>query len=147
MPKIEVSITIKRLPEAVYKVVRDMESFPQYIRDIKSLKIIKRAGDKVITAWETEIDGAPVSWKEEDLFYDENHEIKFNMVDGNYKQYYGSWSMERNDNDTKLTLKANFDWGIPVLEKYVTKALEAKARRGLLGMLKAIKSKTEKTDV
>jgi hypothetical protein len=43
-----------------------------------------------------------------------------------------------------LTLEADFDWGIPMLEKYVGKALTEKARHGLLGMVQAVKSKIEK---
>lgn len=147
MPKIEVSIIIKRPQKEVYKTVKDMESFPAFMRDVKNLKIIKHTDNKIVTAWETEIEGAPVAWKEEDSFDEANYQVKFNMVEGHYKEYHGAWIMESHPKGTRLILKANFDWGIPVLEKYVTQALEQKARRGMLGMLQAIKNKTEKANV
>lgn len=147
MPTIEVSIIIKRPQNEIYKVIKNMEDFPNFMRDIKNLKIIKRSDNKIITAWEAEIDGAPVNWKEEDYFDDVNHEVKFNMLEGNYKEYYGTWQIKSHHKYARLTLSANFDWGIPILEKYVGKALREKARHGLLGMIQAVKNKVEKTNV
>jgi hypothetical protein len=103
----------------------------------------------MVTIWETEIDGAPVRWKEEDFFDAANYQLKFNMLEGDYAQYQGYWLIEdlRKTKGSRLTIKADFDWGIPVLEKYVSKALEDKARRGLLGMAQAIKNKAERSNV
>lgn len=146
MSTIEVSVKIKGPKDRVYKAIKDMESFPNFMRDVKTLKIIKRFSEnRIITAWETEIDGAPVNWKEEDLFDDANCQLKFNMLEGSYYEYQGYWIIQDFHNRTRLTIKADFDWGIPVLEKYVGKTLEDKARRGLLGMIQAIKNKVEKT--
>ncbi len=147
MPKIEVSVIIKRPKAEVYNLVKNMEEFPQFMRDVKNLKVIKRLNDRIVTAWNTEIEGAPVSWREEDFFDDTAYEIKFNMLEGDYAQYQGRWALEDYQNHTKLILEANFDWGIPVLENYVGKALESKARRGFLGMVQAIKNKAEQKNV
>lgn len=147
MPKFKVSVVIKRPKEQVYNVVKDVESFPNFMRDIKSLRIIKRTDNGIVAAWETDIDGAPVNWKEELYFDDANLQVKFNMLEGNYKEYQGRWFIENHHNNTKLSIEADIDWGIPILEKYVGKVLEEKARRGLLGMIQAIKMKLEKTNV
>jgi len=147
MPRIQLSTIIKSPPERVYQALKDMESFPAIMRDVKSLKIIKSSENKLLTAWETEIDGAPVNWKEEDLFDDNLLQLKFSMTEGNYKEYQGYWQVENCYQGAKLTICADFDWGIPILEKYVGKALQDKARRGLLGMLQAIKNKVEKINV
>jgi len=145
MPKIQVSVKIKKRPEQVFKIIKDMESFPAFIRDVKSVKIIKRTDDSLVAAWETDVDGAPVNWKEEVVFDEKNFQAKFNLLEGSYKAYNGRWMVEGHHNDSaKLTLEANFDWGIPILELYVGKALEEKARRGLLGMAQAIKKQAEK---
>jgi ribosome-associated toxin RatA of RatAB toxin-antitoxin module len=144
MPKVEVSVNIKKPKEEVYKVIKDMESFPLFMRHVKNLKIIKRWNDGIITAWSIEIEGAPVNWREEDFFNDANYELKFNMIEGDYEEYEGRWLLQDYNNSTKLTLEANFDWGIPVLEMYVGKALEKKARRSLLGMVQAVKNKAER---
>lgn len=144
MPRIEVSTKIKDSATSVYNTIKNMENFPNFMRDVKSLKIIKNLPDKIITAWEIEIDGAPVKWKEEDIFDDKKLELSFNALEGDYKEYQGKWKIIPGHNHTKLTIEADFDWGIPVLEKYVGKALEKKAHLALLGMLQAIKNKLEK---
>jgi ribosome-associated toxin RatA of RatAB toxin-antitoxin module len=148
MYSFEASITIKSPAPKVYQAIKNMEGFPNFIRDIKNLKIIKRIDDdRFITFWEIEIDGAPLKWKEEDSFDDKNLQVKFNMLEGDYSGYRGSWQVNGDGKATKLTIEADFDWGIPVLERYVRKALEARARRGLSGMLRSIKKKVEAQDV
>jgi uncharacterized membrane protein len=148
MPKVEVSVKIKRPVHEVYSIIKNIEDFPVFMRDVKSLKIIKRLDEnRVITAWEIEVEGAPVSWKEEDSYDDASRQLKFTQVEGNYKEYQGRWLLEDLRQDTRLTIEAHFDWGIPILEKYVGRALETRARRGLLGMAQAIKSKAEKAHV
>jgi ribosome-associated toxin RatA of RatAB toxin-antitoxin module len=148
MPKIEVSVKIRGPRDKVYKIIKDMENFPHFMREVKNLKIIKRMDNALVTAWEIEVDGAPVNWKEEDYFDDANYQVRFNMLEGNYEEYQGRWLLQDiSRNHTRLTLEADFDWGIPILEKHVSKALEDKARRSLLGMIQAIKKKAERADV
>jgi len=148
MPVVEVSAKIKRPRLEVYKAIKNMENFPHFMRDIKSLNVIKRFDEnRIITAWETEIEGAPVSWKEEDIFDDVNFQVKFNMIEGYYKAYQGLWSVKSTAKGTQLSIRVEFDWGIPVLEKHVSKALETKARRSLLGMVQAIRKKLERSNV
>jgi len=121
-----------------------MEKFPNFMRDVKSLRIVKRVNEgHFITLWEIEIDGAPVNWKEEVFFDEVNAQIRFHMMEGNYKKYQGAWLMQNHRHNTRLSLEVEFDWGIPILEKYVGKALESKARRALRGMLQAIKKEAE----
>jgi len=148
MPRIEVSVNIKKPKREVYKVISDMEKFPDFMRDVKSLRIVKRVTDEhFITLWEIDIDGAPINWKEEVFFDQAGSQIKFSMMEGSYKKYHGAWSLQDSRLGTKLTMVVEFDWGIPILEKYVGKALEVKARRGLLGMIQAIKKEAENNHV
>jgi len=144
MPRIEVSTNIRDTASDVYSTIKNMESFSNFMRDIKSLRIIKKFPNKIISAWEIEIEGAPIKWKEEDIFDDKKLELNFNALEGDYKTYRGRWKVIPMDKYTKVTIEADFDWGIPVLEKYVDKALQKRARLALSGMLWAIKKKVEK---
>jgi len=144
MPRIEVSANIRGTAIDVYNTIKNMESFPNFIRDIKSLRIIKKLPDKIISTWEIEIEGAPVKWKEEDIFDDKKLELSFNALEGDYKEYRGRWKIIPMHDYTKVVIQADFDWGIPVLEKYVERALKKRARLALSGMLQAIKNKVEK---
>lgn len=143
MQHIEVSIIIANSADSVYAMIKDMKSFPDFMRDVKTLKIIKSMPDKIITAWEVEIEGVSIKWEEEDIFNDKKLELNFNAIGGDYKQYQGKWIALRKQDQTRLTIEADLDLGSPILEKYVGKALEKRARLSLLGMLKAIKNKLE----
>ena len=143
MARIEVSTRIKGPAERVYHTVKDMEDFPNFIRDIKSLKVIERLPDKIITAWDIEIKGRPLSWKEEDVFDDGKLELSFSAFEGEYKQYQGRWKVRPQRNYAELSIELDFDWGAPMLEKYIGKTLKKRARLALLGMLLAIKKKVE----
>ena len=147
MPRIEVSTLLKNKAAEVYGLIKNMEAFPDFMRDVKSLKIVKALPDKIITAWEIEIEGAGIKWKEEDIFDEEKLELNFSAIEGDYKEYQGKWKVTPLPKATKLSIEANFDWGIPVLEKYVGKTLEKRARLSLTGMLLAIKNKLEKQNV
>lgn len=141
---VEVSVVIKKPKNEVYGVIRNIEEFPNFITGIQNLKIVGRKGDSIITAWDVEIEGAPVSWKEEDYFDDANYKLAFNMIEGSYSEYKGEWLVQDCPQGAKLTIKANFEWGMPVLEKYIGRVLRNKARRGLLGIIHAIKNRLEK---
>ena len=148
MPRIKVCVNIKKPGTEVYGLIKKMEDFPGFMHNVKSLKVIKQLEEnKVVTAWEAEIEGVLLCWKEEDCFDDLTQEIKFSMLEGNYKGYRGRWLIEESHKGCKLTLEAYFDWGIPMLEKYVGRALTDKARHGLLGMAQAVKSKIENSYV
>ncbi len=144
MPTVEVAVVIKKPAAEVYRVLKNLEDFPRFMADVKNVKIIKRQNGTVVTAWEVDIEGAPVSWKEEDIFDDGLMQLKFSMVEGNYQMYRGLWQVQAHAHGAVLSLKADFEWGIPILEQYVGGVLEDKARRGLFGMLLAIKKRVEK---
>ncbi len=138
------SIKIRKPKEEVYRLIKDMEDFSNFMRDIKSLKVIKKLNaNQMITEWKIEIAGTLLKWREEDCFDNDNFRINFNMLEGNYKEYHGYWLLQNSMPGSKLTIEANFDWGLPLLEKFIGNVLENRARGTLSAMLRAIKNKAE----
>lgn len=132
-----------KTPSEVYGLLRQIESYPSFIPHIKKLSVINKSTQDLVSNWEVQVDDITIQWKERDNFDDNNRKILFEMVEGDYKSYSGSWSVENDDSGSKITIIANFDWGIPVLEQHVTKTLERKAKTALFGMLKAFKKRLE----
>jgi uncharacterized membrane protein len=140
------SVKIRKPKEEVYLLIKNMQDFPDFMRDIKSLKVIKKPStNQMITEWKIEIGGTLLRWREEDYFDNANFRINFNMLEGNYKEYRGYWLLQNSTLGSKLTIEANFDWGLPLLEKFIGKVLENRARGTLSAMLRAIKNKAENT--
>jgi ribosome-associated toxin RatA of RatAB toxin-antitoxin module len=131
--------------ENVFKAIKDMERFPEFMTFVKNVKIISNYPNKLISLWQLEIDGAPITWRQEDIIDDLNFEIKFRMLEGDYEHYEGKLSVESIDADTsRVNISAQFGWGMPILEEYVKNVLMKKARLALGGMLKALKLRIEK---
>lgn len=144
MPKVEVSTIVRRKDkQAVYDLLKNMHEFPSFMRDVKNLKINEKEGNRFVSSWNAEIDGAAIYWKEEDLFNDKEMSLKFKMLEGDYTNYTGKWVLDETPHGTKITVSADFDWGIPAFEKFVGNILVRKARKSLKGMLNAIKHKLE----
>lgn len=142
MPRIIVERIIPFKKEKVYEILKKVEDFPTFMKSIRSLKVVDRSDNRLVTSWQVDIDGALIMWEEEDFFDDKNFSLRFNMLKGDYGSYSGEWKLEDSGaNHTKINLTANFDWGVPVLEKFVGDVLEKKAKKYALSMLKALKNK------
>ncbi|HAH21678.1 MAG: hypothetical protein A2Y00_06605 [Omnitrophica WOR_2 bacterium GWF2_43_52] len=141
MPRIEVSKIIHADKKHVYDIIRNMESFPEFMRDVKKVRVVESQGNRVVAEWKTDIDGAPVEWVEEDIFDGEKMTCSFKAIEGDYK-YEGLWKLsEDGAGKTRVSILANFDWEVPTLEKFIGNILEKKARNSLKSMLNAIQKK------
>lgn len=146
MPFVSTSIIVSQSVDEVYNLLKDMERFSEFMRDIKKSKVVKREGDKMITEWEAEVDGAPLRWVEEDIIDEKEKRISFRMLESDYESCTGEWKVEATSGGTKITLSANFNWGIPNLERFVGHILKRKAYKGLHGMLRCIKKELKRQE-
>jgi len=113
-------------------------------RSIKNLRVLKRQGNRLHTRWEVDIEGASLYWYEDDVLEKETGTVKFYMQKGDFGNYWGYWRISPAQRaKAKIELKANCDWGIPVLEPYVKKTLERKTKVMLKSLLRAIKDTLE----
>ena len=143
MPKIEVSIAVNKDKKDIFELIKHLEHFPIFVKDIKNIKVVERYPNRIITDWEANIDGARVIWREEDRFDNFNSTMYFTMLKGDFKGYKGKWVIAKHKKISKIYLLVDFDWGIPIFERFVGDILLRKARVYLKGMLKAIKKKIE----
>lgn len=144
MAKVELNIIVNRNKKDVFGLIKHFELFPNFVKNIKSIKILENLPGRLITEWEADIDDAQVTWQEEDIFDDSTTSICFNMLRGDFKAYKGKWLIgDYKKTMSKIYLSADFDWGIPVFERFVGDILLRKARVYLKGMLRAIKNKAE----
>lgn len=141
MPIIEVSTTVKADKGRVYEIIKAMEHFPEFMRNVKQVKVLERKDNRIVTEWKTDIDGAPVEWVEEDIFDDEKMSCSFKAIEGDYK-YEGKWKLDEDGTGkTRVSILADLDWEVPTLGKFIGHILEKKARNSLKSMLNAITKK------
>jgi len=143
MVNIELSMAVKQERKEVYNILRDIEEFPKFMRSVKKIEIMEKDLNRLVTHWEVDIEGVKLTWREEDLFDDVRMKIRFKMLEGDYKNYEGEWKIDETPKGTEISISVNFDWGIPVFEKFVGDALSRKAKTYLKGMLRSLKKKSE----
>lgn len=141
MPYVESEIYIDAKPEAAYSFARDMEKFPEYMRDVEEVNVLERNGTGTITEWVTNIDGTPLIWTEEDKFDDEARVISYKMIEGDLDKFEGDWQFMEKDGGCLVKLGVDYDFGMPSLTDLIGPTLEQKVRENsemMLGGMKEI---------
>lgn len=106
-------ILIQASPEKVWKILDDQEKLQKIIPRIKKVKVLEKSADhqKVQTALKV----CPfLPTFKYTVFIDESDKykkMKFNRIDGCFKQLYGVWELEPYKNSTILTYKMFVDIG------------------------------------
>lgn len=144
MPSVESSIMIDGGIDEVYEIAKDMESYPEFMENVISVEVIERENNQTITAWETEVKGKKLSWKERDTFDFENNRIYYEQIEGDLKKFTGEWRFENVAEQTQVVLTVDFKFGIPMLASVLNPVLKKKVASNLKSMLAAIKKKVER---
>ncbi len=143
MPYVESTILIDGAPADVYAIACDMESYPRFMPDVESVKVLEKADNRTVTEWVTSVDGTPLVWTEEDLFDDQACRITYRLIEGDLDKFEGSWSFNQTPQGTQVTLGVDFDFGIPNLTELIGPTLEVKVRENSEMMLRAMKGHVE----
>ncbi|MGV8119758.1 MAG: type II toxin-antitoxin system RatA family toxin [Candidatus Xenobiia bacterium LiM19] len=144
MPFVKTSIRIKAKPDKVYSFARNMEQFPQYMRDVESVKVLERRENSTLTEWVTNVEGTPLIWIEEDHFDDEKKSISYRLTEGDLDKFEGTWTFTEQNGETEVELGVDFDFGIPHLEELIGPTLVTKVKENSDMMLEGMKKYFEK---
>lgn len=137
--KIESYIIVKQPKEAVYNLLKDMESYPEFMENVKQVTLLEGRRDKTITEWEIDFDGTAITWKQENIFDGRKMSIRFKMLEGDFGRYEGEWNLFGLLTGTEIRLTVVIDWGLSVLNNYTD--LEKMAQNQIHGMLIALRKK------
>lgn len=143
MAYVERSLLIQGPIQQVYELAKDMESYPQFMRDVESVRVVERQGNRTVTEWETSVDGTPILWTEEDIFDDEGFTIQYRLIEGDLEKFEGSWSFRSTPEGTQVTLTVDYDFGIPELTQLIGPTLQEKVGENSEMMLLGMKQKVE----
>lgn len=143
MPYVERSIIIEGPIETVYEIAKDMESFPKFMPDVESVKVVSRSADETVTEWVTNVDGTPFLWTERDQFDDANWRITYVLIEGDLEKFEGAWMFDSVDGGTKVTLTVDYDFGIPELTEMIGPTLLEKVGENSEMMLAGMKAQVE----
>ena len=144
MPYVESKITIKGDGNKIYEIIKDMASYPNFMKDLVSVEILERGEDYTVSHWVSNVDGRKIVWTERDTFYPEDLKITYAQTDGDLKKMEGAWAIEEQGEDCEITLAVDFEFGIPMIAGLLNPILKKKVRENSENMLKSIKEQIEK---
>lgn len=145
MPSFNYNITVAVPALKVYHLLKDMESFSDFMNSVKKIDILKKEGNLINARWNVDFDGVPIEWTEELIFDDNAKTIKFKSLDGDYKRS-GQWSIVQvlEAKKTCISLEMIYNWNVPNFEHFFGNIYNKKAEEATKGMLYALKKRISK---
>jgi ribosome-associated toxin RatA of RatAB toxin-antitoxin module len=144
MPYVETAIDIAAPARVIYELAKDMESYPEFMPDVETVKIVSRDGNSTTTRWKTLVEEAPIEWTEVDVFDDARTRIDYRLIEGDLDKFEGAWTFAEHDGVTHVVLSVDYDFGVPTLAELIGPTLQKKVEENSLMMLSALKTHAEK---
>lgn len=146
MPRIESSIMINGPVDRVYQCAKDIEKFPEYMPDVKEVKILERGENgRVVSEWSAYIPDfmMTVKWTEEDLWNDDSKVCDFTLVKGDYAAYSGKWTFTQCDGGCRFDSIVDYEYDVPLVGPLIKGIVKKKVQENVDMILKCVKEKVE----
>jgi ribosome-associated toxin RatA of RatAB toxin-antitoxin module len=147
MPRVESSIVINGSLDRVYALAKDVESFPEFMPDVKSVNVLERSddGNRTVSEWVGIVKEfkTTIKWVEEDIWDDVAKTCSFKMVRGDYNCYSGFWEFTQTDAGTEFHSVLDFEYDVPLIGSLIKGLIAKKMKENLDNMLAAIRGKVE----
>ena len=147
MPTIHSSIEINGPIDEVYRLAKDVESFPQFMPDLKSVRVVERGddGERTVTDWVGNVQEfrTTIKWTEKDIWDDDAHTCVFTLVKGDYSRYSGIWTFTDLGGRTRFDSEIEFEYDVPLIGPLIKGIIAKKMQQNVDNMLGAIKRKVE----
>ena len=133
--------------EKTYALAKNVEAFPEFMPDVRSVTVLERSedGNDLVTEFVGIVKEfkTTLKWVEEDHWDDRTKTCRFKLRKGDFKSYSGEWTFEPLDGGTKFTSVIDFEYDIPMIGPLLKALVARKMQQNIDGMLRAIKEQVE----
>ena len=147
MPRVENEITIAADVETVYRTAKEVERFPEFMPDVKSIRVLERSDDdrRTVVEWVGLIPEfkTTVKWVEEDRWDDAAHTCDFSLVRGDFKSYGGQWRFDETSEGTRFTSTVDYEYDIPLIGPLIKALIKKKMGENVDRLQAALKERIE----
>ncbi len=144
MPLVTSKIMIKGDKDKIYALIKDMTSYPRFMKNLVQVEVLETNGRTDLTHWVSEVDGRQIVWTEKDYFYPEEYKITYAQTEGDLKKMTGAWTMSETPAGVEVVLTVDFEFGVPMLAGLLNPLLVCKVRENSQSMLAAMKAQIER---
>lgn len=147
MPVVQSSTEINGPIDRVYALAKDVESFPEFMPDLRSVRIVDRSDDgRVVTSeWVGIVKEfkTTVKWTEKDTWDDEARTCTFSLIKGDYSKYSGVWRFTDLGGRTRFDSEIEVEYDVPLVGALIKGIIAKKMKENVDNMLLAIKRQVE----
>ncbi len=147
MPVIESEARIRASRSLVYKIAKDVESFPSFMPDVESVEVLERSdeGGTTLTRWVGLVPEfkQKIRWTEEDVWNAADFTCIFHQTEGEYQVYEGEWRFTEDGSETVFHSSLNYELEIPLIGALLKTLIAKKMRDNIDKILAAIKERAE----
>ena len=147
MPRIESSIEIDGPIDEVYTLAKDIESFPEFMPDLKSVRVVERDanGSPTVSDWVAIVKEfrQTVKWTERDVWDDATRTCTFSLIKGDYSRYSGVWTFTDLGGRSRFDSEIEVEYDVPLVGPLIKGIIARKMKENVENILQAIKSKVE----
>ncbi len=149
MPIVECKVQVNAPVEKVVEIARDVEKYPEFMPDVKSLTLLSKSedGSKVQTQWVGKIAqfGLTVKWSQEENWDFQNNKVEFSQIEGDYDKMNGWWKFTPNNSGTEFTSLLDYEYNVPLLGALVQKVVKHIVTLNVESAMNAIKKRAEQS--
>jgi ribosome-associated toxin RatA of RatAB toxin-antitoxin module len=146
MPEVETSTWINAPLATVYAIAQETESYPDFIRDVQSVKVVERAGNRLVVDYVGIVPtfNLKIRWRQEELWDDSIHASTFKQTEGDYDRMEGSWAFAEEKGGVRFDQKLSYEYNVPTIGPLIKKVIQSLVVKNLENIGEAIKSRAEK---
>ncbi len=145
MPVVDTSIFISAPLDRVYQIAKDSESYPLYMKDVVSVTLVEREGNRLVADWVGLVPQfrLKIRWREEDVWDDVAHTSHFRQLKGDYDRLEGTWQFTEENGGTRFDQHLDYDYNVPTLGPLVKKVIYSIVVKNLNNISQAFKERAE----
>lgn len=133
--------------EEVYALAKNIEAFPEFMPDVKSVKIVERSedGNRTVSEWIGSVKEfrLSVKWTEEDIWDDAAKTCTFSLIKGDYSKYSGVWKFTDLGGRTRFDSEIEVEYDVPMIGSLIKGLIAKLMKQNVDSMLVAVKKKVE----
>jgi len=143
MPVVEESLVIEARADDAWAAVTDVESYPEAMDIVQSVKIVQDDGTGPRhAAWSVMLRGSVLQWVEREELDQERRVVTFEQVSGDMESFSGHWKVvPLDDRRSSVTLYVDFEIGIPLLADMLNPIASTALRESAHAMLSGLESR------
>ncbi len=145
MPEVASEMVIAAPVERVYRLAKDVEGLAEFLPNVERVTIREREGSRTVSEWLGRVPefGRSIRWVEEDLWEEAEMRCEFRLLSGDWDRYQGEWRFAREGDGTRVGLKIEYEYNVPLIGALLKKLLHKLVARTVEETLAGLRARAE----